>query len=76
MIENILIRKQTPSEGKYLYRFNEESNIYYISTCVYLGKSDTEWDECDETQKAEFEAHNEKIEKERLEEYAKQKSEK
>lgn len=76
MIENILIRKQTPSEGKYLYRFNEESNIYYISETVYLGKSDTEWDECDEAQKAEFEAHNEKIEKERLEEYEKQKSEK
>lgn len=72
MIENILIRKQTPSEGKYLYRFNEESNIYYISTVIYLGKNDTEWDECDETQKAEFEAHNEKIEKERLEEYANQ----
>ena len=76
MIENILIRKQTPSQGKYLFRYNEESNIYYISTTVYLGKNDTEWDECDEAQKAEFELHNEKIEKERLEEYAKQKSEK
>ena len=75
MIENILIRKQTPSEGKYLYRFNKESNIYYISETVYLGKSDTEWDECDEAQKVEFEAHNEKVEKERLEEYEKQKSE-
>lgn len=75
MIENILIRKQTPSNGKFLFRFDETTNCYSISQCVYLGKSDTEWDECDETQKAEFEAHNEKIEKERLEEYEKQKSE-
>ena len=34
MIENILIRKQTPTDGKYLYRFDEQSNRYYISTCA------------------------------------------
>lgn len=70
MIENILIRKQTPTEGKYLYRFDEQSNRYYISTCVYLGKSDTEWEECDEEQKLAFDKHNEEqdaIEKERHE---------
>lgn len=60
MIENILIRKQTPSvEGKFLYRFDENSNRYYVSTCVYLGKADTEWDECTEEQKLAFEKHNE-----------------
>ena len=60
MIENILIRKQTPTDGgKYLYRFDENSNRYYVSTCVYLGKSDTEWDECTEEQKLAFEKHNE-----------------
>ena len=59
MIENILIRKQTPStDGNYLYRFDEQSNRYYISTCVYLGKADTEWDECTEDEKIAFEKHN------------------
>lgn len=52
----VILRKQIPSEGKYLYRFN--GNTCTISTQVYLGKEDTEWDECDETQKAKFEAHN------------------
>lgn len=59
MIENILIRKQTPTEGKYLYRF--DGTQYIISNCVYLGKNDTEWEECDETQKVEFEKHNEEV---------------
>lgn len=70
MIENILIRKQTPTDGKYLYRFYENSNRYYVSTCVYLGKSDTEWDECTEDEKIAFEKHNEeqdRIDKERHE---------
>lgn len=70
MIENILIRKQTPTDGKYLYRFDEQTNRYFISTCAYLGKSDTEWDECDEEQKIAFEKHNEEqdaIERERHE---------
>ena len=70
MIENILIRKQTPSNGKFLFRFDETTNRYNISQCVYLGKSDTEWDECDETQKSEFEKHNTE-----QDEYEKQKSE-
>ena len=59
MIENILIRKQTPTDGKFLYRFDENSNRYYVSTCVYLGKADTEWDECTEEQKLAFDKHNE-----------------
>lgn len=59
MIENILIRKQTPTDGRYLYRFDEQTNRYFISTCAYLGKADTEWDECDEEQKIAFEKHNE-----------------
>ena len=59
MIENILIRKQTPSEGKYLYRF--DGTQYIISNCVYLGKNDTEWEECTEEQKIEFERYNEEL---------------
>lgn len=59
MIENIIIRKQTPTEGKYLYRFDEQSNRYFISTCAYLGKADTEWDECSEDEKLSYEKHNE-----------------
>ena len=65
MIENILIRKQTPAEGMYLYCMDANSNTYIISTCVYLGKDDTEWEECNEEQKAEFEAHNEQVRLER-----------
>lgn len=62
MIENILIRKQTPSEGKYLYRF--DGTQYIISNCVYLGKNDTEWEECTEEQKVEFEKHNARVQEE------------
>lgn len=66
----VILRKQIPSKGKYLYRF--DNNRYIISTQVHLGKEDTEWDECDEVQKAEFEAHNaaavqEELEKELIE---------
>ena len=64
MIEQIIIRKQTPTEGKYLYRLDEQSNTYTISTQVYLGKNDTEWDECNEEQKIAFEAHNAKVQEE------------
>ena len=70
MIENILIRKQTPTDGRYLYRFDEQTNRYFISTCAYLGKADTEWDECTEDEKIAFEKHNEEqdvIERERHE---------
>lgn len=63
MIENIIIRKQTPSEGKYLYRF--DGTQYIISNCVYLGKNDTEWEECTEEQKVEFEKLNERVQDER-----------
>lgn len=62
MVENILIRKQTPSEGKWLYRLDENSNIYTISKQVYLGKNDTEWDECSEEQKSAFDEHNKQVE--------------
>lgn len=59
MIENVLIRKQTPSDGKWLYCLDD--NMYIISKCVYLGKNDTEWEECTEEQKVEFEKHNERV---------------
>lgn len=53
-----MIRKQVASEGKYLYRLVD--NQYIISSEIYLGKNDTEWEECDEEQKVEFEKWNEK----------------
>lgn len=64
MIENILIRKQTPAEGKWLYRLDENSNTYLVTKTAYLGKNDTEWDECTEEQKSAFEAHNAKVQAE------------
>lgn len=57
IIEQITMRKQVPSKDNlYIYRLIE--NQYVIRKFVWLGKEDTEWDECDEVQKAEFEAHN------------------
>lgn len=61
MIENILIRKQTPSEGKWLYEFDETSNLYTITDSVFLGKDAAEWKECTEEEKIEFEKHNEEV---------------
>lgn len=67
MIENILIRKQTPSEvNKWLYRYDTTSNTYILTQCAYLGKEDVEWDECTEDEKNKFEVHNEKINEEIL----------
>ena len=54
-----MIRKQVASEGKYLYRLVD--NQYIISSEIYLGKNDTEWEECTEEQKVEFEKHNEEL---------------
>ena len=57
IIEQITMRKQVPSkENLYLYRLID--NQYVITKFVWLGKEDTEWDECDEVQKAKFKAHN------------------
>lgn len=57
IIEQITMRKQVPSKDNlYIYRLVD--NEYIIRKFVWLGKEDTEWDECDETQKAKFEAHN------------------
>ena len=57
IIEQITMRKQVPSKDNlYIYRLID--NQYVIRKFVWLGKEDTEWDECDEVQKAEFEAHN------------------
>ena len=53
-----MIRKQVASEGKYLYRLVD--NQYIISSEIYLGKNDAEWEECTEEQKVAFEKHNEK----------------
>lgn len=56
-------RKQIASDGKYLFRMID--NQYIISKEVYLGKNDTEWEECTEEEKVELEKYNqEEIEKE------------
>lgn len=61
MIENILIRKQTPSEGMWLTQFNANSNTYTDSKQVYLGKGAAEWVECTEEEHQEHLAHNEQV---------------
>lgn len=61
MIQEILIRKQTPSEGMWLTRFDEQSNTYIDTQCAYLGKEDVEWAECTEAQHQEHLAHNEQV---------------
>lgn len=57
IIEQIMMRKQVPSKDN-LYIYRLVNNEYIIRKFVWLGKEDTEWDECDETKKVEFEAHN------------------
>ena len=57
IIEQVTMRKQVPSKDN-LYIYRLINNQYIIRKFVWLGKEDTEWDECDEVQKAEFEAHN------------------
>lgn len=64
MIENILIRKQTPSEGMWLTQFDANSNTYTDSKQVYLGKDAQEWEECTEDEHQEHMAHNEKVREE------------
>ena len=64
MIENILIRKQTPKEGMWLTRFDANSNTYNDTQCAYLGKEDTEWAECTEKEHQEHLAHNARVQEE------------
>lgn len=64
MIENILIRKQTPSKGMWLTQFDANSNLYTDSKQVYLGKDAEEWEECTEDEHQEHVAHNEKVREE------------
>ena len=64
MIENILIRKQTPKEGMWLTRFDKQSNTYNDTKCAYLGKEDTEWAECTEKEHEKHIAHNARVQKE------------
>ena len=61
MILEILIRKQTPQEGMWLTRFDEQSNTYIDTQCAYLGKEDIEWAECTEQEHQEHLAHNEQV---------------
>ncbi|MEE1132631.1 MAG: hypothetical protein UHX00_13500 [Caryophanon sp.] len=61
--EQVTLRKQVPSaDGLWIYR--KIDNQYIIRQFVWLGKEDTEWDECNEEQKAEFEKHNAKVQEE------------
>lgn len=55
--EQITMRKQVASKDN-LYIYRLINNQYIIRKFVWLGKEDTEWDECNEVQKAEFEARN------------------
>lgn len=64
MIQEILIRKQTPSEGMWLTQFDANSNLYTDSKQVYLGKDAEEWEECTEQEHQEHMAHNEKVREE------------
>lgn len=57
-------RVQVPSKGNWLYRYDKKLDSYTISDEVNLGVEDTEWDECNEEQKAEFEKHNERVREE------------
>jgi hypothetical protein len=61
MIQEILIRKQTPQDGMWLTRFDEQSNRYIETQCAYLGKEDTEWAECTEEEHQDHLAHNEQV---------------
>lgn len=61
MIQEILIRKQTPAEGMWLTQFDANSNTYTDSKQVYLGKGATEWAECTEQEHQEHLAHNEQV---------------
>ena len=61
MIENIIIRKQTPAEGMWLTQFDASSNTYTDSKQVYLGKGAAEWAECTEEEHQEHLAHNEQV---------------
>lgn len=63
IVEQVTMRKQVPSKDNlYIYRLID--NQYIIRKFVWLGKEDTEWDECNEEQKAEFEKHNERVQEE------------
>lgn len=64
MIQEILIRKQTPSEGMWLTQFDANSNTYTDSKQVYLGKGAEEWAECTEKEHQEHMAHNAKVQEE------------
>lgn len=64
MIEKILIRKQTPAESMWLTRYDEQMDTYTDTLCVYLGKEDTEWEECTEKEHEEHMAHNASVQEE------------
>jgi hypothetical protein len=64
MIQEILIRKQTPKEGMWLTQFDANSNTYTDSKQVYLGKGAEEWVECTEDEHQEHVAHNERVREE------------
>lgn len=60
----VILRKQTPANGMWLYRFDEQSNTYIDTQCAYLGKEDIEWTECTEEEHQEHLAHNARVQEE------------
>lgn len=64
MIQEILIRKQTPAEGKWLTSFDKQSNTYNDTKQAYLGKEDAEWAECSEKEHEQHLAHNARVREE------------
>lgn len=64
MIENIIMRKQTPKEGMWLTRFDKQSNTYNDTKCAWLSKEDTEWEECTEKEHQEHIEHNARAQEE------------
>ena len=58
--EQVTLRKQVPSaDGLWIYR--KIDNQYIIRQFVWLGKEDTEWEECTEQEHQEHLAHNAKV---------------
>jgi len=61
---SVTLRKQTASEGCWLYKDSTDENIpRYFTNFVYLAPNDTEWPECTNDEKERYElewqvAHN------------------
>lgn len=68
MIENIILRKQTATEGHKLYQLQDDG-YYNVTDSVFLGISAEEWPECTEEEAEKFLKHNEELDKKQSLEY-------